>query len=63
MLTYRLWILRREGNIWSPKARQSHIELVLLDSSLHVPIVPMSVKLPVAPMLYVETSFEPEFVT
>ena len=31
---------------------------------LHVPIVPMSVKVPVAPsMLYIETSFEPEFVT
>ena len=30
---------------------------------LHVPIVPMRVKVPVAPMLYIETSFEPEFVT
>jgi hypothetical protein len=30
----------------------------------HVPIVPMSVKAPVAEsMLYMETSFEPEFVT
>jgi hypothetical protein len=30
----------------------------------HVPIVPMSVKAPVAAsMLYMETSFEPEFVT
>jgi len=32
--------------------------------ALHVPIVPMSVKPPVAAsMLYIETSFEPEFVT
>jgi len=32
--------------------------------TLHVPIVPMSVKLPVArSMLYIETLFEPEFVT
>jgi hypothetical protein len=31
---------------------------------LHVPIVPMSVKVPVAlSMLYMETLFEPEFVT
>jgi hypothetical protein len=30
---------------------------------LHVPTVPMRVKVPVAPMLYIETSFEPEFVT
>ena len=31
---------------------------------LQVPIVPMSVKAPVAAsMLYIETSFEPEFVT
>jgi hypothetical protein len=30
---------------------------------LHVPIVAMSVKVPVEPMLYIETSFEPEFVT
>ena len=31
---------------------------------LHVPIVPMSVKTPVVvSMLYIETSFEPEFVT
>ncbi len=30
----------------------------------HVPIVPMSVKAPVAAsMLYMDTSFEPEFVT
>ena len=30
----------------------------------HVPIVPMSVKVPVAvSMLYIETLFEPEFVT
>jgi hypothetical protein len=34
-----------------------------VDLPLHVPIVPMSVKIPVAPMLYIETSFEPEFVT
>jgi hypothetical protein len=31
--------------------------------ALHVPIVAMSVKVPVEPMRYVETSFEPEFVT
>jgi hypothetical protein len=30
---------------------------------LHVPIVAMSVKVPVEPMLYIETLFEPEFVT
>jgi hypothetical protein len=31
---------------------------------LHVPIVPISVKVPVAlSMLYIETLFEPEFVT
>ena len=31
---------------------------------LHVPIVPMSDKVPVEPsMLYIETLFEPEFVT
>ena len=35
--------------------------LLLLD--FHVPIVAMSVKVPVEPMLYIETSFEPEFVT
>jgi hypothetical protein len=30
----------------------------------HVPIVPMSDKVPVEPsMLYIETLFEPEFVT
>ena len=34
-----------------------------VDLSLHVPIVAMSVKVPVVPMLYIETSFEPEFVT
>ncbi len=33
-------------------------------SRVHVPIVPMSVKAPVAAsMLYMETSFETEFVT
>jgi len=39
----------------------------LIDSSvdlpLQVPTVPMRVKVPVAPMLSIETSFEPEFVT
>ena len=35
----------------------------IAQSFLHVPIVPMRVRLPVAPMLYIETSFEPEFVT
>ena len=34
-----------------------------VDLSLHVPIVAMSVKVPVVPMLYIETSFEAEFVT
>ena len=34
-----------------------------VDLPLHVPIVAMSVKVPVEPMLYIETSFEPEFVT
>lgn len=37
-------------------ANQFEIEYVL-------PIVPMSVKVPVALMLYIETSFAPEFVT
>ncbi len=38
---------------------------LLLDKSpFHVPVVPMSVKVPVvASMLYMETLFEPEFVT
>jgi len=40
-----------------------HIELLLLDLPLDVPIIPMSVKLPVEPILYMETSFEPEFAT
>jgi hypothetical protein len=30
---------------------------------VHVPIVPMSVKVPVEAMLNIKTSFEPEFVT
>ena len=35
-----------------------------LTRTLHVPIVPMSIKAPVAPStLYIETLFEPEFVT
>ncbi len=34
-----------------------------VDLPLHVPIVAMSVKVPVEPMPYIETSFEPEFVT
>jgi hypothetical protein len=34
-----------------------------VDLPFHVPIVAMSVKVPVDPMVYIETSFEPEFVT
>jgi hypothetical protein len=38
--------------------------LLALQPAPHVPIVPMSVKAPVAlSMLYIETLFEPEFVT
>jgi hypothetical protein len=35
----------------------------LRDLARHVPIVPTSVRVPVEPMLYIETSFAPEFVT
>jgi len=34
-----------------------------VDLPLHVPIVAMSVRVPMEPMLYIETSFAPEFVT
>ena len=38
------------------------MELLVLDLPVQVPIVPMRVKVPVVPMLYIEMSFELEFV-
>lgn len=60
---------RVTGTDWAKKIRK-HLASITseiishLTKTLHVPIFPMSVKAPVvASMLYIETLFEPEFVT